>query len=315
LLVNNVLLLVAAGTVFLGTLYPLFLDALDMGKISVGAPYFEAVFVPIMIPVLLLMAAAPFMRWKDASMPELVRTVRWVALGSFAPAVVIGLVMHSSAMSVLGLTLAMWIIAATVWHLVRRVRSAPAGTSWWRVAASQPRSYWGMFVAHIGIGVFVVGVTMVKSFDVANDVSMQVGDTTTANGYVFKMTDLKDIQGPNYTSKQGTFEVTRDGAKIATLQPEKRIFTVQQMPMTEAAIDRGFTRDIYVSLGEPVNNSTWVVRVQIKPFVSWLWSGCLIMAFGGLLAASDRRYRRAARIAQETAKPAASGRRPVNAAA
>jgi cytochrome c-type biogenesis protein CcmF len=314
LLINNVLLLVAAGTVFLGTLYPLFLDALDLGKISVGAPYFEAVFVPLMVPVLLLMAVAPFVRWKEAHLSDVMRSVRWIALVSLIFGVAVGLTLHASPMTVLGLTLAAWIILATAWHLVQRLRNAPAGTSLWRVIASQPRSYWGMLIAHAGIGVFVVGVTLVKGFDVANDVSMQVGDTTSAGGYTFRMAELKDIQGPNYTAKQGTFEVTRGATAVTTLISEKRMYTVQQMPMTEAAIDRGFTRDLYVSLGEPVNRTTWVVRVQIKPFVSWLWGGCLIMAFGGFMAASDRRYRRAARVPQAASTQSAGGK-PMNAAA
>jgi cytochrome c-type biogenesis protein CcmF len=314
LLINNVLLLVAAGTVFLGTLYPLFLDALDLGKISVGAPYFEAVFVPLMVPVLLLMAVAPFVRWKEAHLSDVMRSVRWIALVSLIFGAAVGLALHASPMTVLGLTLAAWIILATAWHLVQRLRNAPAGTSLWRVIASQPRSYWGMLIAHAGIGVFVVGVTLVKGFDVANDVSMQVGDTTSAGGYTFRMAELKDIQGPNYTAKQGTFEVTRGATAVTTLISEKRMYTVQQMPMTEAAIDRGFTRDLYVSLGEPVNRTTWVVRVQIKPFVSWLWGGCLIMAFGGFMAASDRRYRRAARVPQAASTQSAGGK-PMNAAA
>ncbi|HSY28403.1 MAG TPA: cytochrome c-type biogenesis CcmF C-terminal domain-containing protein, partial [Burkholderiaceae bacterium] len=153
----------------------------------------------------------------------------------------------------------------------------------------------GMLVAHAGVGIFVLGVTMVKGTETSNDVNMRVGDTTSAGGYVFRFTDLLQVTGPNYTAMRGTFDVTHNGSKVTTMTPEKRMFTVQQMPMTEAAIDRGFSRDLYVSLGEPGDKGTWVVRVQHKPFVSWIWAGCLIIAFGGFLAASDRRYRLHAR--------------------
>ena len=301
LLINNVLLLVASGTVLLGTLYPLFLDALGLGKISVGPPYFEAVFVPLMIPVLLLMAAAPFVRWKEASLPELLRRLRWLALASVGVALALALVLAASPMVTAGLAFAVWIVTASVAHVVERARHAPAAMPIWKRLSREPRSYWAMLIAHIGIGVFVVGVTMVNGFDDAKDVHMRAGDTTTVNAYTFTFTDLKEVQGPNYIAARATFDVTHDGSKLTTLYPEKRIYMVQDMPMTEAGIDRGFTRDLYVSLGEATNDGAWVVRVQHKPFVGWIWAGCLIMAFGGLLAASDKRYRVASRARKEAA--------------
>ena len=295
LLVNNVLLLVASGTVLLGTLYPLFLDALNLGKISVGPPYFEAVFVPLMIPVLVLLAIGPFARWKEASVSDLLRRLRWVALAAVGLALAIALVLAASPMVTAGLAFAIWILFGSVAHMVERARHAPKGMSLWKRLSREPRSYWAMLIAHAGIGVFVVGVTLVKGLDDAKDVSMRVGDTTTVNGYTFSFKDLQDIKGPNYVAARATFDVTYGGKPVTTLMPEKRMYTVQRMPMTEAGIDRGFTRDLYVSLGEETNDGAWVVRVQHKPFVSWIWGGCLIMAFGGLLAASDRRYRIASR--------------------
>ncbi|HEY0844118.1 MAG TPA: heme lyase CcmF/NrfE family subunit [Noviherbaspirillum sp.] len=311
LLVNNVLLLVASGTVLLGTLYPLFLDALGLGKISVGPPYFDAVFVPLMIPVLVLMAAAPFVRWKDASLQDLVRRLRWVALASVGLALAIAFVIAASPMVAAGLTFAIWILFAAVAHIVERARKAPAGMSPMKQLAREPRSYWAMTIAHLGIAVFVVGVTMVNGFDDQKDVSMRVGDTTGVNGYTFNFIDLEEYNGPNYIAARGTFDVMYDGKKITTLHPEKRMYTVQKMPMTEAGIDRGFTRDLYVSLGEATPGGAWIVRVQHKPFVGWIWGGCIIMAFGGLLAASDRRYRVATRQRQEAAQIA--GVKPINA--
>ncbi|MGE5652130.1 MAG: cytochrome c-type biogenesis CcmF C-terminal domain-containing protein, partial [Bacillota bacterium] len=307
LLVNNVLLLVAAGTVLLGTLYPLFLDALNLGKISVGPPYFEAVFVPLIIPVLVLLAVGPFVRWKEASVGDVALRLRWVALATLIIGGGAALAASTSMLATAGLIFAVWILLATASHLLQRLRHAPAGTSIFKRISSLPLSYWAMIVAHAGIGVFVVGVTLVKGLDIAKDVSMRVGDTTSAGGYTFRFTDLQEYTGPNYLAAKATFEVTKDGSKIATMEPEKRMYTVQQMPMTEAAIDRGFTRDLYVSLGESTNDGAWVVRVQHKPFVSWIWAGCLIMAFGGLLAASDRRYRVQARKRQQATAAA-----PVN---
>ncbi|MES2297048.1 MAG: heme lyase CcmF/NrfE family subunit [Pseudomonadota bacterium] len=295
LLVNNVLLLAAAGTVLLGTLYPLLLDALNLGKISVGAPYFEAVFVPLMVPVLVLMAVGPFVRWKNAELGTVAARLRYLALAALVCALGAALWFAPSGMVVMGLTLAVWILLATASHLLERLRHAPAGTSLWQRLRREPRSYWGMLVAHAGIGVFVIGVTLVKGMDTSNDVSMRVGDTASAGGYAFRFTELKEITGPNYTSSQGRFDVSYDGKPVTTLLPEKRFYKVQQMPMTEAGIDRGFTRDLYVSLGEPTAQDVWVVRLQHKPFVGWIWGGCLIIALGGFLAASDRRYRMAAR--------------------
>lgn len=295
LLVNNVLLLAAAGTVFLGTLYPLFLDALNLGKISVGPPYFETVFVPLMLPVLLLLAIGPFVRWKSAPFADILLRMRWIALATLVFAVIAWMSFASSPMVVLGVAFTVWILLATASHMIERLRHAPAGTSLWRRIRSQPRSYWGMLVAHAGVGIFVLGVTMVKGTETSNDVNMHVGDTTSAGGYVFRFADLQNVNGPNYTAVRGTFDVTRNGTKVTTMTPEKRVFTVQNMPMTEAAIDRGFSRDLYISLGEQGDNGGWVVRVQHKPFVSWIWAGCIIIAFGGFLAASDRRYRLQAR--------------------
>ncbi|MDP3671281.1 MAG: heme lyase CcmF/NrfE family subunit [Telluria sp.] len=315
LLVNNVLLLAATGTVLLGTLYPLFLDALDLGKISVGPPYFEAVFVPLMVPVLLLMAAGPFVRWKEASVAQLLRRLRLVALATLALALGAALLLKVTPMVLLGMTCAAWIMLATASHLLERLRHAPAGTGLWTRVTRQPLSYWGMLVAHAGIAVFVLGVTLVKGWDSANDVSMRVGDSASAGGYTFLMTDLQEVKGPNYVAAQGTFEVSYAGKHVAVMKPEKRLYSVQKMAMTEAAIDRGFTRDLYVSLGEASTTSegSWVVRVQHKPFVGWIWGGCLIIALGGLLSACDKRYRMTSRVRSAQPQAVASGAAPLGA--
>ena len=306
LLANNVLLVVAAGSVLLGTLYPLFLDALDLGKISVGPPYFDAVFVPLMVPLLLLMAIGPFLRWKQAGMGEL-RSLRWVGAAALMCVVAAAFALGGSPMLVMGLGLAAWILLATGWHLLQRLRLGQGlRSSLWQRLAGLPGSYWGMLLAHAGIGVFVIGVTMVKGREVSLDVAMQAGQSQSVAGYEFRFIGTEALRGPNYTATSATFEVTRHGRPVATLTPQKRQFASGGSPMTEAAIDRGFTRDLYLALGEQVAPGTWIVRLQHKPFVAWIWGGSLLIALGGLLATLDKRYRvaRAAVKAPRGVRPA-----------
>ncbi|HTE14820.1 MAG TPA: heme lyase CcmF/NrfE family subunit, partial [Burkholderiales bacterium] len=295
LLTNNVLLVVAAGAVLLGTLYPLFLDALGLGKLSVGPPYFEIVFVVLMAPALFLMGVGPLARWKQASLPELAVRLKWAFVVSVVTALLLPLTMGQwTPLASFGLLLALWIVASSVTTLWSRLKQTP-GASLSKKLRAQSRSYYGMLLAHVGVAVFVVGVTMVKSYEAEKDVRLAIGDTVELGGYAFRFDGLNEVKGPNYTAVRGTLTVTRGGAGVATMYPEKRIYNVQKNAMTEAAINTGFTRDLYVSLGEPVGDNAWVVRVQVKPFVDWIWGGCVLMALGGLLAVLDRRYRVAAR--------------------
>ena len=291
LLINNVLLLVTAATILLGTLYPLFLDALNLGKISVGAPYFEATFVPLMIPVLVLLAIGPYVNWKNASFIEVARKLRQPAAIALLAMFSVYFLLKFSIMIAVGLTLAVWILVATFLHLLRRLAHAPTGTSIVRRLSRQPLSYWGMVVAHAGIGVFVVGVTLVKGLETSHDFILHAGQSVNAGPYRLTFTELKKIDGPNYIAAQASFELARAGSDSINMFPEKRFYKVQQMPMTIAAIDRGLTRDLYISLGQFNKDGSWDVRFQQKPLVSWIWGGCVIIALGGLLAASDRRYR------------------------
>jgi cytochrome c-type biogenesis protein CcmF len=294
LLGNNVLLMAAMGSVLLGTLYPLFLDALGLGKISVGPPYFDAVFAPLMTPVVFLMGVGPLARWKEASLPELVVRLRWAAAISLASALAVPLIAGDwTLLKSFGYLLAFWIFTATAVAVWDRVGRGAGGIR--ARMRQQPRSYWGMVLAHVGVGVFIVGVTTVKGYEVERDVRMDVGDTIVVGGYTFKFQGTREVTGPNYRASRGAIEVSKGGRAIETLYPEKRIYSVQQMPMTEAAIDNGPFGDLYVSLGEPVANGAWSVRVYYKPFVTWIWFGCILMALGGLLAILDRRYRRLAR--------------------
>jgi cytochrome c-type biogenesis protein CcmF len=305
LLVNNVLLLVAAGAVLLGTLYPLFLDALGLGKISVGPPYFDLVFGVLMAPAAFLMGVGPLARWKEAKLPDVANRLKW-ALG-VALVCAIGIPLAQGRLSpwiALGLLLAVWIMASGAVNLYDRLAQlGGSGAGLGKRLRSLPRGYWGMLLAHCGVAVFIVGVTMVRGYETEKDVKMAAGDTVTVAGYVFRLDRLEPVRGPNYEATRGVVQIARDGREVALLHPEKRFYPVQQMPMTEADMDSGFTRDLYVSLGEPVEGGAWVVRVYHKPFIDWIWGGCFLMALGGVVAGSDKRYRLARREQPQPAQP------------
>ena len=295
LLTNNVLLAVAAAAVLLGTLYPLVLDALHLGKISVGPPYFNTVFVPLMAPALFLMGVGPLARWREASLPSLAQRLKWAFGISVVSALVLpALVGEWTIMRSFGLLLAFWIFTSTATSLIVKLRAQP-GPGWLARLRGVPRAQLGMLLAHAGVGVFVIGVTMVNSYQVERDLKMDVGDTALVGGYTFRFDGVREVRGPNYTAERGTVAVLRDGARVFALHPEKRNYGPQQPLMTEASIHTGLTRDLYVSLGEPVGGNAWTVRIYYKPFVIWIWGGCGVMALGGLLAALDRRYRVAVR--------------------
>ncbi|MDQ8020394.1 MAG: heme lyase CcmF/NrfE family subunit [Moraxellaceae bacterium] len=305
LLTNNVLLSVVAATVLLGTLYPLFLDALKLNKISVGPPYFEAVFMPLMVPVVVLMMVGPFVRWKGHALTALLKQL----LPGFGASIVIGLVLafiasHVTPRTVIGLAMAAWVFIASGHLLWDRL-----GGRWARVGSKLsevPRAWWGMWLAHLGIGVFIVGVTLVNSLESNLDVSLKPGQSAELAGYSFLLKDVQDIQGPNYTAGQADIALSRDGVQVGSLHPEKRFYTAQQMPMTEASIDNGLFRDVYVSLGEKLEDGSWIVRLYYKPFISFIWFGCVLMALGGIFAATDARYRRQARRESAAAATAAA---------
>ncbi|MEJ2181486.1 MAG: cytochrome c-type biogenesis CcmF C-terminal domain-containing protein, partial [Gammaproteobacteria bacterium] len=195
--------------------------------------------------------------------------------------------------------LAFWVMCSVFLMLRERVQKSPRAGNVVSKLLGLPNSFLGMCMAHTGVAVFVIGVTMVQSFEVEKDMRMEVGDTVELGGYVFRFEGVTRAKGPNYTADRGQVVVTKGGDVETVLFPEKRVYTVQTMPMTEAAIDTGFTRDLYVSLGEPVGNGAWSVRVYYKPFVDWIWGGAFIMALGGLLAITDRRYRLVTRKVKE----------------
>ena len=297
LLANNVLMAVAASAVFLGTLYPLVLDTLGLGKISVGPPYFDAVFFPLMAPALFLMGIGPFARWRNAPVPELWRRLRWAVAITVVTTILIRWQAGAGGMRFLiGLTIGIWVIAASFALLAERLElfsgaGQPRAPLLERIRAL-PGGFWGMMLAHVGIGVFALGVAGVNTLQTETDRSLAIGQHFELDGYRFRLQGLAPANGPNYTATRGRVEVTTPGGSKLLLEPEKRRYTVQQSVMTEAAIDAGLLRDVYVSLGEVLPDGNWTVKAWIKPFIGWIWIGCLLMAVGGLFAMSDKRYRR-----------------------
>ncbi|MCO6428821.1 heme lyase CcmF/NrfE family subunit [Nitrosomonas communis] len=301
LLINNVLLLVAAGSVMLGTLYPLLIDALDLGKISVGPPYFEAVFVPLMAPAIFLIGVGPVARWKQANLPSLTIRLRWAFAVSLISALITPFFMSEEWKPLVsfGLLLAFWIITSIFINIKHRLQNSGESGLFTKLSR-QPRSYYGMHCAHLGIAVFIIGVTLVNSYETEKDVRMEIGNTVSIGGYTFRFNGTSNIPGPNYKAIQGDIDVLKNDKYIRKLHPEKRTYNASGMVMTEAAIDAGLFRDLYIALGEPLDNNAWVVRVYHKPFVNWIWLGCVLMALGGILAITDRRYRYAIRKKDKT---------------
>ena len=288
LLLNNLVLVVVAAMVLLGTLYPLVLDALTGAKLSVGPPYFNALFLPLMAILMLALGLGVVVRWKDTPL-------KWLR-GMLLPVLV-----ASGALGLLGAWLFgdfHWAVLATcilaAWVLLTALRDVLDKTrhkGLLKGLLGLSRSYWGMHLAHLGIAVCALGIVLSSQYSVERDLRMAPGESIELDGYRFVFEGTRHEQGPNYTADRASVRVLQNGREITVLNPEKRLYTVQRMPMTEAGIDGGFTRDLYVAMGEPLENGAWAMRLHIKPFVRWIWLGGLLTALGGLLAALDRRYR------------------------
>jgi len=295
LLSNNVVLFTATGSVLLGTLYPLLIDAMGMGKISVGPPYFDVVFTAIMVPGIFLMGIGPIARWKKSSVPELATKLKWALAVSIVSALLVPSVMGKlTPMIFVGLLMAFWVMSSVYVSIQTRIQAMPTGSIWQKMKAFGP-AFNGMLLAHFGLAVFIVGVTMVNGYELETDITMQNGETKTINGYDFRFEGVEPIRGPNYVAKQGQFYISKDGREVAHLQPEKRLYLAQGAVMTEAATSINLVRDIYISLGEQLDEENmqagWSIRVYFKPFIHWIWFGCLFMGLGGILTMLDKRYR------------------------
>ncbi len=291
LLVNNILLVATTATILLGTLYPLVIDALGLGKISVGPPYFNGVFIPLTAPLAVFAGIGVVSKWRQDNVKRLWQLLM-VPLGS---SLAIGLALaflphHFTWAAFIGLTLASWTAIGAGFGVYDRLRNK---TDKWQALKQQPLSIWAMTTAHLGIAVFIVGVTLVSTYSEEKNIRLAPNQSLHLAGYDFLFHGVKPTEGANYTANQGHFTVTENQQLVAELYPQKRIYNASGMPMTEAGIDASITRDLFVALGEPLDDDgAWALRIYYKPFVRWIWIGGLFMAFGGLLAVMDKRYRR-----------------------
>ena len=294
LLANNIILVVMASAVLLGTLFPLITDALAVGKISVGPPYFNMIMVPLAVVLVFVMGFGLAIRWKSDRFSRLI-SVLWLPLVfSLVAAIVLPLVFAPSfdGLVLMGLLMSSWIAFTALMWVIKQKRSPfkLAGTTW------------GAMLGHIGLAVTFTGITLVSIYNIEEDVRVEPNGSYTVGEYRFDFKGVKDVKGPNYTAHQGTVEIMQNNQLITVLHPEKRDYNVKAMPMTEAGIDAGFFRDLFVALGEPLGkDGAWSLRIQYKPFVRWIWLGAILMALGGLFAAFDKRYRRLNRRKQKGA--------------
>jgi len=302
LLTNNIILVVVCATVLLGTLYPLVLDAMGAGKISVGTPYFNFMFSILMLPLVFLLALGPLSRWKKQSLSGLFDSVKILfavsILSGIASYFILGTISWPVAMVIALFT---WIVGSSFLNLYKRVQNKPDKLA---ALSTVSLSFYGMFFAHIGVAVFMMGVTFTSHYSEEKDIRMKPGDTLDLAGYSFQFKGAKEVMGPNYRAQEGTIVISQGNQELTTLKPQKRLYLVQRSPMTEAAIDPSLSRDLFIAMGEPLGKGEWSIRIQYKPLIRWIWLGTLIMAFGGLLALSDKRYRTKRKNSETQVNPA-----------
>ena len=286
LLINNLLFTCAAAMVFLGTLYPLFAEAFNLGRISVGPPYFGVMFVLLMIPVIMLMPFGALVNWRQGKISAAMRTLRPALILAIVASLAAWLIADQlSWKGVAGIAAAIWVGFGTLAFVLKRWRNAPAGRRF------TPEML-GMVFAHLGVAVFVCGVLVTEATSIEKDVRLGHNETVTLGAYTFRFDGVAHTEGPNFKADQGTITVTRNDSLVAVLHPQKRQYSRNAMTQTESAIDPGLTRDLYVALGEPLgDDGAWSVRIYLKPFIRWIWLGALLMMLGAFVAATDRRFR------------------------
>ncbi len=301
LLIGNLMLATASAMVLLGTLFPLIGDALHLGRISVGPPYFGLLFPLLMAPVVLLLPFGPFLHWGKADGGVLKQVALRAGIAAAACAIVAAFFVQGQLKAIVGVASAVWIAVGVLLYALRRWRDMPRGRRY-------PAEMAGMLLAHLGVGVFVVGVLLSEALSVSHDVRLAPGQSEHVGGYDFRFDGVHRTIGPNWHADQGVITVMRHGATVATMRPQKRTYAHDQV-QTESAVDAGVFRDLYVALGEPMdaNNigGAWALRLYYKPFVRWIWGGGVLMMLGGFVCAGDRRFR-IKRIAAETSASAAT---------
>jgi len=293
LVLNNLFLAAAVGTVFLGTLYPLFLDALTGEKVSVGPPFFERTFVPIMVPLVVLMAVGPLLKWKRSDILGIAGRLKAGVLGAML-VVVVALTWADarSALALAGMALAGWLLIGCMAILAERAKfsSGQVGQSLIRLART-PTATWGNAIAHLGVAIFILGVTASETWQIEKLQIMRPGESVQVGDYRFTFEGSEPLAGPNYTAVRGTFQVHHKGAPFVRLSPEQRHYPVPPMTTTEAAIYPMISGDLYAVVGDPNGTGGWSTRIYYKPLVSWIWGGALVMMLGGLMSLMDRRHR------------------------
>lgn len=290
LLTNNILLIAALIVVLLGTLLPLVHKEIGLGSISIGEPFFNRIFTVLIVPFALFLGVGSLVRWQRQNLTDLFKPMVILLVVSTLLTLVFlwAFASHFTWLALLGVFLGMWILTGTCVEIYLR---STHRFSLWTGMKKLGKSHWAMTLGHAGLAVMVIGITMTQNFSVERDVKLSIGESVRFKHYDFHFDAVNDLKGKNYTGVVGLFTVKYDQKTIAVMQPEKRIYTVQKMPMTEAAIDSGFTRDLYIAMGEVLPDGAWAVRIYYKPFIRWIWFGPIMMAFAGILMIFDRRYR------------------------
>jgi len=306
LLANNILLVIATMLILFGTLYPLFHDAVGAGDLSVGEPFFNFVFLLPMLPLAFLLGLGMHAAWQKMDGARLVASLRWLALAALVLAILVPVLVFGSTslLTIVGVSAGVWVTLSALIEPVTRAFDSRS--------VRLTRSQWGMFIAHLGVGLFIIGASVTSAFKIETDSAVRLGDRWEVAGYELEFRGMRDIEGPNFTAEEGEFELRKDGEFVATLRPQRRVYRVRTDLMTEAAVDSSPFRDVYLALSEPLGEGAWAVRVRYKPMISFIWYGCIVMALGGLLAATDRRYRqpvrqRARAAGEPDAAPARGG--------
>ena len=302
LLFNNVAMVVICASVLLGTLHPLVLDAMGLDKLSVGAPYFNLIFIPLGAMVALIVGIAALARWKKDSLSDILKRTRWAMAVSVIGAIALPFFMGSfKPTAALGIGLALWVTTTTLQGIFERLKNRKNKLF---SLTKIPAGFWGMTLGHLGIAVFAVGVSLTSLYSIEKDLRMDVGETISLAGYEFTFGGVNRVNGPNYIADEGLMQVGKEGEAVATLRAQKRDYNSQMGIMTEAAIDAGLSRDIFFALGESLDANAWSMRIYHKPFVRWIWLGALFMALGGFVAVLDKRYRRVRKRVTETSAAA-----------
>ena len=292
LVINNIIFASSAATVLLGTLYPIFIDAINNSKVSVGPPYFEAVFIPLMVPAILLCAFSPMLSWKRAKLENILERVIAVFILSILSTAILVFIYGGSASAFLGLFLGLWLILGTIYEFLIKVGLKLSFHTFLKRSLQLPRSAYGMSLAHIGVAIFVIGVTVSSAWKIEIEQPIIKGEKVVINSIELKFLNINNVEGPNWIAERGEFEVVRLGKKKEFLYPERRFYPASKINTSEPAIMSNAFFDLYIVLGESLNNDeSYSLRVYYSPFINWIWFGIMCMVLGGLLSVSDRKHR------------------------